>query len=76
MFRKFKAYLNIKDNLGTSENSSVQFSAVTQSCLTVWNPMHAWQHARLPCPPPTLGCPESNSCPSAGDAIQPFHPLV
>ena len=37
---------------------------------------HGLQHTRLPCPLPTArAC--SNSCPSpAGDAIQPFHPLL
>ena len=38
---------------------SVQFSSVTQSCLTLQP--HGLQHARLPCPSPTLrAC--SNSC--------------
>ena len=31
--------------------SSVQFSSVTQSCLTLWP--HESQHARPPCPSPT-----------------------
>ena len=41
--------------------SSVQFSSVTRSCLTLVT--HGLQHARPPCPSPT---PEaySNSCPS------------
>ena len=40
---------------------SVQFSAVTQSCLTLQ--AHGLQHARLPCSSPTpRAC--SNSCPS------------
>ena len=39
----------------------VQFSSVAQSCLTLCKP-HGLQHARLPCPSPTLGtC--LNSCP-------------
>ena len=40
--------------------SSVQFSSVAQSCLTL--KPHGLQHVRLPCPSPT---PEaySNSCP-------------
>ena len=40
---------------------SAQFSSVTQSCLTLWDPM-GLQHARLPCPSPALGA-YSNSCP-------------
>ena len=46
--------------------SLVQFSPVTQSCLTLCNPMDWGQarHARPPCPSPTLrAC--SNSCPSS-----------
>ena len=38
---------------------SVQFSSVTHSCSTLWS--HGLQHARPPCPSPTLG-PYSNSC--------------
>ena len=42
---------------------SVQFSLVTQSCLTLCNP-HGLQHTGLPCPVPTpRAC--SNSCPSS-----------
>ena len=41
-------------------NESVQLSSVTQSCLTLWP--HGLQHARLPCPSPTLGAC-SDSCP-------------
>ena len=37
---------------------TVQFSSVTQSCLT----LHGLQHARLPCPSPTPRA-YSNSCP-------------
>ena len=40
---------------------SVQFSAVTQTCLTLQ--AHGLQHARLPCSSPTPGAC-SNSCPS------------
>ena len=41
---------------------SVQFSSVTQSCLTLQP--HRLQHTRLPCPRPTpRAC--SNSCPSS-----------
>ena len=49
--------------------SSVQFSSVAQSCLTL-RP-HGLQHARLPCPPPTPGV-YSNSCP----LIQWCHPTI
>ena len=35
---------------------------------------HRLQHARLPCPSPTLRA-YSNSCHQVGDAIQPSHPL-
>ena len=34
--------------------SSVQFISVAQSCLTLYDP-HESQHARPPCPSPTLG---------------------
>ena len=48
---------------------SVQFSSVTQSCLTLQP--HGLQHARLPCPSPTLrAC--SNSCSSS----QWCHPTI
>ena len=64
---------------------SIQFSSVTQSCLTAT----AWlQHTRLPSPSPIPGA-YSNSCPvhhqfpeltrthvhCISDAIQPSHPL-
>ena len=39
-----------------------QFSSVAQSWLTLWP--HESQHARPPCPSPTLGV-YSNSCPSS-----------
>ena len=40
--------------------TSVEFSSVTQSCLTLWS--HGLRHARLPCPSRTpRAC--SNSCP-------------
>ena len=41
---------------------SVQFSSVTQSCLTLCDPMN--KHARSPCPSPTPGV-DSDSCPSS-----------
>ena len=53
--------------------SSVQFSSVTQSCPTLWDPMN---HS-------TPGLPVHHQLPEftqthahwVGDAIQPFHPL-
>ena len=51
---------------------SVQFSSVTQSCLTLR--LHGLQHASPPCPSPTPGvC--SNSCPLSLWRY-PFHPLL
>ena len=50
----------------------VQFCSVAQSCLTLSIP--ELQHARPPCPSPTLGA-HRNSCPLNCDAIQPSHPL-
>ena len=52
---------------------SVQFSSVTQSCLTLW--LHGLQHTRPSCPKPTPSA-YSNSCPLSGDAIQPCHSLL
>ena len=43
------------------KGSTVQFISVTQSSLTLCNPMDL-QHARLPCPSPAPGAC-SNSCP-------------
>ena len=48
---------------------SVQFSSVTQSCLTLW--LHGLQHARLPCAPPPPRV-YSNSCPLS----QWCHPTI
>ena len=48
---------------------SVQFSSVTQSCLTLWP--HGLQHARLPCAPPPPRV-YSNSCPLS----QWCHPTI
>ena len=47
----------------------LQFSSVTQSCLTLWP--HRLQHVRLPCPSWTPGAC-SNSCPSS----QWCHPTI
>ena len=54
----------------------VQFSSVTQSCPTLWP--HESQHARPPCPLPTLGvypnsCPSSRWChPAISSSVVPF----
>ena len=48
----------------------LQFSSVTQSCLTLCNPMNR-KHARPPCPSPTPQV-HSNSCPSS----QWKHPTI
>ena len=50
----------------------IQFSSVTQSCLTLQP--HESQHARPPCPSPTPGV-HSDSVHRVSDAIQPSHPL-
>ena len=60
---------NQQHSLATNLIFFIQFSSVTQSCLTL-RP-HRLQHARLPCPSPTPGiC--SNSCPSS----QWCHPTI
>ena len=57
--------------------SSVQFSSVAQSCLTLWP--HESQHARPPCPSPTPGvysnpCPSSRWChPTVSSSVIPFY---
>ena len=53
--------------------SSVQFTSVTQSCLTL-RP-HELQHARPPCPSPTPRVQRLNIH-QVSDAIQPSHPLL
>ena len=52
---------------------SVQFSSVTQSCLTLYDPMN---HS-TPGLPVRHQLPELNQThvPQVGDAIQPSHPL-
>ena len=53
-----------------------QFSSVTQSCLTLCP--HGLQHARPPCPSPTLGvhpnsCASSRRChPAISSSVVPF----
>ena len=49
--------------------SSIQFSSVTQSCLTLQP--HGLQHDRTPCPSPIPGAC-SNSCPSSPW----YHPTI
>ena len=70
-------YFNIKDRKlrfrGPSHTSSVQFSSIAQSCLTLCDPMN---HS-------TPGLPVHHQLPEfaqthvhrVGDAIQPSHPL-
>ena len=54
----------------------IQFSSVTQSCLTLRR--HELQHARPPCPSPTPGvhpnsCPSSRWChPALSSSVVPF----
>ena len=50
--------------------STIQFSSVTQSCLTLWP--HGLQHVRLPCPSTKLAQTHVHW---VGDVIQPSHPL-
>ena len=46
-------YIYTKYKWAHGEQASVQFSSVTQSCLTLWS--HGLQHTRPPCPSPTPG---------------------
>ena len=54
----------------------VQFSSVSQSCLTLWS--HGLQHTRLPCPSPTpMACSNSSPsswwcCPTISSSVIPF----
>ena len=77
----FKGYtadwqLILKINKKVSKKNSVQFSSVSQSCLTL-RP-HEPQHARPPCPSPTPGvypnsCPLSRWChPTISSSLVPF----
>ena len=58
-------------------SGSVQFSPVTQLCLTLCNP-NGLQHTRLPCPSPTPracsnSCPLSRGChPTISSSVVPF----
>ena len=51
--------------------TSLLFSSVAQLCPTLWP--HGLQHARLPCPSPTLGAC-SNSCP--WKSVMPSNHLI
>ena len=55
--------------------SSVQFSSVAQSCLTLCDPWNAARLNRLPCPSPTPAACSNTRVHRVGDAIQPSHPL-
>ena len=65
-----------KFSTGYKLQGSVQFSSVTQLCLTLWP--HGRQHARLPCPSPTPRaysnwCPLSQRChPTIWSSAVPF----
>ena len=68
-------YLNI---VGTQNAwGACQFSSVTQSCLTLCDPMNS-STPGLPCPPPTPGvypnsCPLSRWChPAISSSVVPF----
>ena len=56
----------------------VQFSSVTQLCLTLCNPMNSTQHTRPPCPSPTPrvhqnSCASSRYChPAISSSVIPF----
>ena len=60
-----------------STDVNVQFSSVTQSCLTLYDP-HELQDPRPPCPSPTPGvqpnpCPSSRWChPTISSSVVPF----
>ena len=56
----------------------IQFSSVTQSCPTLFDPMNRSQHARPPCPSPTPGVhpnsrPSGRWChPAVSSSVVPF----
>ena len=58
------------DSVDKNSKTSVQFSSVAQSCMTLW-PCEL-QHSRPTCPSPTAGVHPN---PWVGDAVQPSHPL-
>ena len=63
-------YFHKKKN--NNKKLSVQFSSVTQSCLTLQ--LHGLQHTRFPCPSPTPKLAQTHVH-QVVDAIQPSHPL-
>ena len=70
----FSKFHNIDTVLQCMTDNSVQFSSVTQSCLTLCNPMNRSKpghpvHHQLPESTQTHGH-------RVGDAIQPSHPIV
>ena len=66
--------LEENDPLKDKRVSSVQFSSVTQWCLTLWDPMN---HS-TPCLPIHHQLPKftQTHAHQVGDAIQPSHPLL
>ena len=62
---------SLKKLFSLSQFSSVQFSHLVMSD-SLWP--HGLQHARLPCPSPTLELAQTHVH-QIGDAIQPSHPL-
>ena len=62
--------------VGLSYMAFIQFSSVSQPCLTLWP--HGLQHSRLPCPSPTprvysKWCPSSRWChPTISSSVIPF----
>ena len=57
----FVVDFKIGEFLGYLKDISVQFSSVTQLCLTLCDP-NELQHVRAPCPSPTPGV-HPNPCP-------------
>ena len=68
---KLWAFSNIFKCFNNYLTSQSPVSSVTQSCLTLCDPMNRTQHARPPCPSPTPGV-HSNSCPLS----QWCHPTI
>ena len=64
-----RAKERLQDRIIEYQDKEIQFSSVTQSCLTLWP--HGLQYTRLPCPSPTPRA-YSNSCPSS----QWCHPTI
>ena len=65
---------------GLAVEGSVQFSSVTQSCMTLR--LHGLQHTRHPCPSPTPracsnSCPLSQWChPTISSSVVPFSSCI